>query len=173
MAKKNDIVEVTEKSATPFRLFNKIEYVPVRVPEKWGDASFSIRPMTNTERSVFGFAEEEIKKVRDVVGAMERSGLEKEDLFTDSDDKEESVKVAKNWASIINDTNINKDAEATFLEAVKTAIVSCVDSVTIGEDSHPFDDKMYEEMNGDSIRIWLLNEIKNAGSVTDEEVLSL
>jgi len=173
MAKKNDTIEVTEKSEAPFRLFNKIEYNDVKVPLKWGNAVFRIRPMTNTERSVFGFAEEEIKKVRDVAGAMDRSGLKKEDLFTDSDDKEESVKVAKNWANIINDTNIDKGAESAFLQAVKETVVACVESVTIGEDCELFDDSMYEEMNGDSIRIWLLNEIKNAGSVTDEEVLSL
>jgi hypothetical protein len=171
MTKKDNTVEVTEKSTAPFRLFNKIEYNPVKVPEKWGDAVFYIRPMTNTERSVFGFEEEQIKKVRDVAGAIERSGLKNDDLFTTEDDK--AVQVSKNWAGIINDTNVDKDAESVFLQAIKTVIVSCVEKVTIGDDSCMFGEDLYEELNGDGIRIWLLSEIKTAGSVKDDEVLSL
>lgn len=172
MAKKReDTVEITETAKSPFRLFNKIEYSPVKVPEKWGDATFYVRPMTNTERAIFSMAEELIKKARDINGAIERSGLTGDDLYTTDDDK--AVEVAKNWSAIVNDTVIDEDAEKNFLSAVKKVILDCTEKVSIGEEEHLFSDDMYEEMNGESVRLWLLSQIRNAGTLTDDERVAL
>jgi len=185
MAKKNDIVEVTGKSATPFRLFNKIEYVQVKVPEEWGDASFSIRPMTNTERALFACEEEEIKKRRDLKGAVKRNRLateeaeknnvseEESELTKEEQKAKETRDLTQKMDDILSDTKTVMPAEEQFLGAVKAIILSCVESVTIGENTRDFDGSMFEEMRGDAIRLWLLSSVREAGEITDEEVLSL
>lgn len=171
MIDKKETVEVTEIEKSPFRLFNKIEYVDVKVPTKWGDASFSIRPMTNTERAIFSMEEDEIKKSRDVSGAIERSGFSNEELYTSEEDKTKDI--LKNWSTVLSDTVVDKDAEKVFLNSIKKVLIDCTRTVTVGDDTHDFDNDMYEEMNGDSVRLWLLSEIRMAGDLTVGERLAL
>lgn len=173
MAKKDNTVEVTEKSVSPFRLFNKIEYRPVRVPEAWGDASFSIRPMNNTERALFDFEEEKISIARDVSGATERNELTADD-YEDVDGKQ-VLKATSNakMMSVLKDFKIDTSAEEEYILKVKEFIVKCVDTVTFDGQTEPFTDELYEELDGSSLRLWLLAQIKKAGTVTSEEILSL
>ena len=173
MAKKNDTIEVTEKSEALFRLFNKIEYNDVKVPEEWGDAVFSIRPMNNTERALFDLEEEKIAIARDVSGATERNELTADD-YEDVDGKRVlKAGSTSKMMSVLKDFKIDTDAEEQYFLKVKEYILKCVRTVTHSGETQELTEKLYEALNGSALRMWLLKQVKDAGSITEEEVLSL
>jgi len=171
--KKDNVVEVTEKSTTPFRLFNKIVYNDVSVPEAWGDAVFSVRPMNNSERALFDLEEEKIAIARDIEGATERNNLTADD-YDDVDGKQVlKVESTSKMMGVLKDFKIDTEAEEKYLSKVKEFVVKCVKSVTYCGETQDFTNELYEEIDGSSLRLWLLKQVRKAGTVTEEEVLSL
>ncbi len=167
-------VEVTETKTNTFRLFNKIEYNPVSVPESWGiDATFWVRPMTNTERAVHDFDVEEVNRSRGLRDMVASSGVTKDD-YEEVDGKQVAKKSAlEKMAKAVEEVEFDVKAEQKYLDSVKKIIVDCTEKASYDGDTMDFTEDVYEALNGSTARAWLLNEIEQAGTLTGAERIAL
>ncbi len=172
-------VEVTETKTNTFRLFNKIEYNPVSVPKSWGiDATFWVRPMTNTEKALFDFGEESCEDTT-LVRAMIENDISSDDYEEVDGErrfkKSSMSKMSKAVESVVQaKKNVSKDEKLTQLNNRKEAVVACVEKFTIdGEEAVMFDNDQYEELDGATATKWLLQQVKSAGELTGAERIGL
>jgi len=63
--------EITGVETAPFRLFIDLSYNWVPVPKEWGDCSFRMRPMKNSERGLYRHSMKSVIKARDTKGAID------------------------------------------------------------------------------------------------------
>jgi len=168
-----NVVEITEEPKVKFRLFNQLEYSWVDVPKEWGDASFLIRPMKHSERSRFSHSESIISTARDIQGAIERSRVDTSILHSDSEDVKVKLEKAVLTAKVWDHINIDKDAEEEHQEEVKRVMLACIKEVKRGEIVDTFDGEMYESIDADELRMWLMGSIKEASTLRVDERSSL
>jgi hypothetical protein len=167
-------VEMTEVKTNTFRLFNKIEYNPVTYTNPdGGEATFWVRPMKNTEKSLFDFEEQNLHIGRGVLKMIEDGSVTSDDY-----DIVEGERVPKEGAigkitKALSGFEYNIDVESRYLEAVKNIVVACTEKVEWDGDVRLFNDEMYEAFNGSNARTWLLQQVKDAGELTGAERVAL
>ncbi len=167
-------VEVTETKTNTFRLFNKIEYNPVSVPESWGiDATFYVRPMTNTEKALFGFEEEKRRNGSGVLQAMAKNNVTFDDYKEVDGENVPKTESMEKLVKAFEDIEIDVEIESRYLEAVKKIAVDCTEKVDYEGDTMEFTGELYEAINGASGRMWLLEQVKSAGELTGAERIGL
>ncbi len=166
-------VEVTEAKTNTFRLFNKIEATPVHYSKGGAEATFWVRPMTNTEKSLFDFATEEVQRSRGLAKMIENSGLTADDYEVVNGKSVPTKSALKKITKAVQEIEFDADAEEKYLEAVKKVIVSCTEKGEYDGIEMEFTDEIYEALNGSHPRAWLLAKIEDAGTLTGAERVSL
>jgi hypothetical protein len=164
-----NVVEITEEPKVKFRLFNNLEYDWVQVPKEWGDAEFLIRPMKHSERTRFANSETIISQCRDIQGAIEKSGVDRELLHSSSDDPKVKLEQAILSAKVYEYVTVDKDAEEEHQEEVKRVMLACIKTVKVGGVESEFTSDVYESIDADALRMWLMGSIKEASTLRIDE----
>jgi hypothetical protein len=169
MSTTENVVEMKDEPKVKFRLFNKLEHSWYVVPEEWGDASFYIRPMKHSERSRLKNSEGIIGKIRDVKGAIDRSGVDGEKINSIPESTEEKIEQIALYSKVMDNIIVDKDAEEEHQREVQRVMVSCISKVSIEGEETDFTDEVYESIDSDSLRFWLMDKIKTASELSDGE----
>jgi len=177
MTKKAIIDKDTTKE--PFRLFGNTKPVWFDVEEDY-DVSFFIRPMSTPERAVYNASENALQASLDYVGAYKRAGLSADEVIGDVPKGLEgdalvawSVTQNENWSKVTAKLTTDLDVQRQFAEVSRDTAVACVELVKINGAEREFTLDMYESIEDNDIRVWLIECIKKASTINEGERVGL
>lgn len=182
----------TDVTKEPFRVFVDMSPKWVVLDKEGVDMSFFVKPMNSPERAVFNASDRALNASLDYVGAYKRAGLTKEEVHDipselgDVKDLEGeeltkrceeiqkwSDESNEKWALVTAKLTTDLGVQKQFAEVSRSTVVECVELVKIKGEDREFTFDMYEQIQDEEIKVWLLKVIKNVVNLTDGERVGL
>jgi hypothetical protein len=168
-----------------YRVFNKVEDVEVKptalfkghkIP-KAKQFSFTIRPMTYSEKKRLDAAAQSKANSSDFAGAMNRAGVTWKDLYgTDDitslteDERVQKINLME-YSKVSKEMRVDTESAETYANELLRVVVACTKTVNLGSEKLDFED--YSDRFSEEYLEFLFESIYRESTLTDQEALSL